>query len=59
MANLEIKLKRSLIGSKENQIKIAASLGLKKTNQVVIQPDNEAIRGMINKINHLLEVKEA
>ncbi len=59
MANLEIKLSRSLIGSKKNQIETAKSLGLTKVNQVVVRPDNDAVRGMINKISHLVEVKEA
>ncbi|MBG9981552.1 50S ribosomal protein L30 [Aerococcaceae bacterium DSM 111020] len=59
MANLEIKLSRSLIGSKKNQAETAKSLGLTKVNQVVVRPDNDAVRGMINKISHLVEVKEA
>ncbi|MBG9983900.1 50S ribosomal protein L30 [Aerococcaceae bacterium DSM 111022] len=59
MANLEIKLTRSLIGSKKGQIETAKSLGLTKVNKTVVRPDNEAVRGMINKINHLVEVKEA
>lgn len=58
MANLEITLKRSLIGRKQDQIKTAHALGLKKTNKTVVQPDNEAIRGMTRKISHLVEVKE-
>ena len=59
MANLEIKLTRSLIGSKKGQIETAKSLGLTKVNKTVVRPDNEAVRCMINKINHLVEVKEA
>lgn len=58
MANLEITLKRSLIGSKQNQIAIVKSLGLKKVNSKAIQPDNEATRGAIKHISHLVEVKE-
>ena len=59
MANLEIKLTRSLIGSKKDQIATAKSLGLTKVNKTVVRPDNDAVRGMINKISHLIEVKEA
>lgn len=59
MAKLEITLVRSLIGRLENQIKTAEALGLNKINKTVIHQDNEAIRGMINKISHLVEVKEA
>lgn len=55
---LEIKLVKSLIGSKKDQIATAHALGLKKINQTVKQQDNEAINGMITKIAHLVEVKE-
>lgn len=59
MANLEITLKRSLIGRKKNQIATAKALGLTKTYKTVVKPDNEAIRGMLQTISHLVEVKEA
>jgi len=55
---LQITLKRSLIGRPEVQRATVRSLGLRKLNQSVIQPDNPAIRGMINKVNHLVEVVE-
>lgn len=59
MANLEITLKRSLIGRPKNQIATAKALGLTKIHKTVVKPDNVAIRGMINTISHLVEVKEA
>ena len=55
----KIVLKRSLIGSKKDQIATAHSLGLKKVGQVVTQPDNAATKGKIKKISHLVEVSEA
>jgi len=55
---LEITLKRSVIGRKENQVKTVRTLGLKKVNDTVIQNDTPAIRGMINKVSHLVAVKE-
>ncbi|MDF9867546.1 large subunit ribosomal protein L30 [Bacilli bacterium PM5-3] len=55
---VEITLKRSLIGSKKNQKATAQALGLSKINQKVQKQDNEATRGMINVISHLVEVKE-
>jgi large subunit ribosomal protein L30 len=55
---LEITLKRSLIGRTEDQRVTAQTLGLRKIRQTVIKPDNEAIRGMVRKVNHLVEVKE-
>ena len=58
-AGLQIKLVRSLIGSKKDQIATAASMGLRKIGDVVNQPDNAATRGKVNKILHLVEVTEA
>ncbi|MCM1226467.1 MAG: 50S ribosomal protein L30 [Clostridium sp.] len=56
---MQIKLVKSLIGRKKDQIATAHSLGLKKVGQVVTQPDNEQTKGKINKISHLVEVIEA
>ena len=58
MANLEITLKRSLIGRPKNQIATAKALGLTKTYKTVVKPDNTCIRGMVRTISHLVEVKE-
>ncbi|MFS0656585.1 50S ribosomal protein L30 [Bacillus sp. 179-C3.3 HS] len=55
---LEITLKRSVIGRPEDQKVTVRTLGLKKTNQTVVHEDNAAIRGMINKVSHLVSVKE-
>ena len=51
----QIKLVKSLIGRKSDQIATAHSLGLKKIGQVVVQPDNEQTNGKIKKISHLVE----
>ena len=60
MANkLNITPKKSLIGSLPKQRKTMEALGLRKINQTVEQPDNGSTRGMINLVNHLVEVKEA
>ena len=59
MANITVKLVRSLIGCKQGQIATAKSLGLRKIGDTVSQPDNAATRGKINKIIHLVEVQEA
>ena len=57
MANqIKIKLKRSLIGSTDKQIKVVHSLGLKKINQVVEQYDTPIVMGMVNKVSHLVEI---
>ncbi|MDL2232876.1 50S ribosomal protein L30 [Ruminococcaceae bacterium OttesenSCG-928-L11] len=55
----KIKLIKSLIGCKDGQIATAKSLGLKKIGQVVTQPANDATKGKIAKITHLIEVVEA
>mgnify|MGYP000872141122 FL=1 len=57
--SLKIKLKRSTIGCKENQIATVKSLGLKKIGHTVTQPDNPCTRGKIAKVSHLVEVTEA
>ena len=59
MANkLEITLTRSLIGRTQDQRETVKALGLRKVNQTVEKQDNAAIRGMINKVSHLVTVKE-
>ncbi len=59
MANINVKLVRSLIGCKKDQIATANSLGLRKIGDTTSQPDNAATRGKITKITHLVEVTEA
>ncbi|MDD4000240.1 MAG: 50S ribosomal protein L30 [Bacilli bacterium] len=53
---ITIKLVRSPITRKPNQSKTLKALGLSKINQEVQRPDNEAIRGMIATVSHLVEV---
>ena len=56
---LKIKLVKSLIGCSEAQCKVAKALGFTKKDQVVEHSSSPVIKGMINKISHLLEVSEA
>ena len=58
-AGLTVKLVKSTIGSKKDQIATAEALGLKKVGDVSVQPDNAQTRGKINKISHLVQVIEA
>lgn len=58
MAKLRIKLVKSVIGSKKDQKATVAALGLRKIRQVVEHDDTPQIRGMINKVSHLVEVEE-
>lgn len=55
---IRIKLVRSPIGYTENQKRTVIALGLHKLNQVVEKPDNDAVRGMISTVSHMLEVSE-
>ncbi|NOX20947.1 MAG: 50S ribosomal protein L30 [Nitrospirae bacterium] len=55
---LKITLKRSYIGKPEKHRRILRSLGLRKIGHTVYKPDVPSIRGMINKVPHLIEVEE-
>ncbi|WP_017754846.1 50S ribosomal protein L30 [Calidifontibacillus oryziterrae] len=55
---LEITLKRSVIGRPQDQRATVQTLGLRKIHQTVVHEDNVAVRGMINKVAHLVSVKE-
>ena len=58
MANLNIKLVKSLNGRLEKHIATAHSMGLRKIGDVTVQPDNASPRGKIAKIGYLLQVTE-
>ena len=58
MANIQITLKKSLAGRKQQHIATAHALGLKKINDVTVQPDNACTRGKVAKIGYLLEIVE-
>jgi len=59
MANLKIKLVKSVIGKTPKQRKTIQALGITKREQVVEKPDNAQTRGMINVVKHMVEVTEA
>lgn len=58
MAKVNVKLVKSIIGRKQDQIDTVKALGLKKINSEVEHEDTPQIRGMIQKVIHLVEVKE-
>ncbi len=58
-ACLKVKLVKSTIGSKKDQIATAEALGLHKIGDERIHPDNAQTRGKINKISHLVDFAEA
>jgi len=53
---IQIKLVRSAICSPEKYKKVVKGLGFTRLNQVVERPNTSAIRGMIKKIPHLVEI---
>lgn len=55
---ITVKLVRSPIGYEKSQKATVRALGLTKMNQVVEQADTPVIRGMVNKVSHLVEVGE-
>ncbi len=59
MADIKVKLVKSLIGSKKDQIATAQALGLKKIGDVSVQPNNPQTMGKVKKISHLIETTEA
>ncbi len=58
MAQLKITLVKSKFGRIKVQKATIEALGLKKIGTSVVQEDNGAIRGMINKVSHLVKVEE-
>ena len=59
MADIQVKLVKSLIGSTKPQIATARALGLHKIGDVTVQPDNAATMGKVRKLAHLVVVSEA
>ena len=57
MSQIKITLIRSTIGAIPKHKKIVKALGLGKLQSSVIQQDNPAIRGMTQKVRHLLKVE--
>ena len=55
---LRITWKKSAIGYKEDQKRTIQALGLRRLGHSVEHSDNRAVRGMILKVRHLVEVNE-
>jgi large subunit ribosomal protein L30 len=55
---IKITLRRSAIGSTPKQRAVLRGLGLRRINSSVLRPDDSAIRGMVRKVIHLVEVQE-
>ncbi|MBI5286590.1 MAG: 50S ribosomal protein L30 [Deltaproteobacteria bacterium] len=55
---LKVRLKKSGIGYPERQEKTLLGLGLRRFGKIVTLKDTPAVRGMINKVSHLVSVEE-
>ena len=56
---IKVTLTRSLLGRPEKHRRVAKALGLSKMHHTVVHYDTPVIRGMVNKISHLLTVEVA
>jgi large subunit ribosomal protein L30 len=54
---IKVTLVRSTIGRPKNQEVTVRGLGLRKLNSSVELPDTESVRGMVTKVQHLLNVE--
>ena len=58
MTKLKVTLKKSVIGSTESQRATVRGLGLKKIRSSKVLINTPAVRGMIKKVIHLVDVEE-
>ena len=56
---LEIRLTKGLVAKKSTQRRVVAALGLGKYGSTVVHADTPTIRGMLNKVHHLVTVTPA
>lgn len=56
-SQLKVTWVRSAIGREQKQKATIEALGLRKLNDTVVVPDNPAMRGMLYKVRHLVEVE--
>lgn len=56
MAKMKVQLKKSPIGSIEKHRRTVEALGLRKIGQTVEVEDNAAMRGMVERVRHMVEI---
>jgi large subunit ribosomal protein L30 len=59
VAKLRITWVKSGIGYPQDQKRTLKALGFHRLNQSVTQDDRPSVRGMLNKVKHLIRVEEA
>lgn len=57
-ARLKVTQVKSKIGGNPNQVDTLRSLGLKRIGDIVVKEDSPVVRGMVNKVSHLVTVEE-
>ncbi|MDI6795424.1 MAG: 50S ribosomal protein L30 [Desulfatibacillaceae bacterium] len=55
---LKITLVRSMIGRPEKHRKVLRAMGLTRMQRTVVFEDNASVRGMADKVSHLVKVEE-
>ena len=55
---IRLQYYRSAIGFPETQKEVVRSVGFTKLNQIVERPDTAAMRGMVQKVPHLIRIIE-
>ena len=55
---LRVTYVKSAIGYNVKQKQTIEALGLRRLQQVIEHPDTPAVRGMLNKVSHLVQVEE-
>lgn len=58
MSRIKVTLRKSSIGHPQDQRGTLRALGLKRLHQTVEHEDNPSLRGMVQKVNHLVVVEE-
>lgn len=58
MGILRIRQIKSVIGSRQIHRDVIRTLGLKRIGDVVERPDSPAVRGLIDRVSHLVSVEE-
>ena len=56
---IKVTLTKGLVAKKTTQRKVVAALGLGKYGSSVVHYDSPTIRGMVNKVGHLVDVRPA
>jgi len=58
VAKIRVTWVKSFIGCPESQRRTIKGLGLHRLNHSVVHEDTQSVRGMINKVRHLVKVEE-